>query len=187
MDSVEVSLDPARRTHGVLPDLNEATSRGFGRESFLRAPVVQLAQELEGSQGPAAAEAVVAQVGTDVGARIEEEYRLARQVVGDMASEVVADCYVRLKLDGDFYVLEANEDRIVLGNRQCPFGEVVQHAPTLCRMTSSVFGGIAARNFGDASVILEQRIAVGDPECRVVVNLRPVAGEHGHRYGGATD
>jgi hypothetical protein len=38
-------------------------------------------------------------------------------------------------------------------------------------MTSSVFGGIAARNTGGASVVLEERIAVGDPECRVVVWL----------------
>jgi hypothetical protein len=30
------------------------------------------------------------------------------------------------------------------------------------------YGGIAARNSGGASVVLEQRIAVGDPECRVI-------------------
>jgi hypothetical protein len=40
-------------------------------------------------------------------------------------------------------------------------------------MTSSVFGGIAANNVGDASVQLEERIAVGDPECRVTVWLKP--------------
>ena len=39
-------------------------------------------------------------------------------------------------------------------------------------MTSSVFGGIAARNSPhDVSVLLEERIAVGDPGCRVVVSL----------------
>lgn len=41
-------------------------------------------------------------------------------------------------------------------------------------MTSSVFGGIAARNGTDAAVQLEERIAVGDPECRVTVWLRGV-------------
>ena len=48
----------------------------------------------------------------------------------------------------------------------------MQQAPSLCRMTSSVFGGIAARNSDDgASVLLEERIALGDPGCRVVVEL----------------
>jgi len=88
----------------------------------------------------------------------------------------MADCYVRLKhaIDGGFYVIEATEHRIVLGNTRCPFGDVVQRAPSLCRMTSSVFGGIAARNSDHGvAVLLEERIAVGDPGCRVVVDLAP--------------
>jgi hypothetical protein len=52
-------------------------------------------------------------------------------------------------------------------------------------MTSSVFGGIAARNFGQASVILEERIAVGDLQCRVVVDLRPDPELGGHVYAGS--
>ena len=85
----------------------------------------------------------------------------------------MADLYVRLKgaIDGDFYLVDADERRIVLGNRRCPFGEVVRRQPGLCRMTSSVFGGIAARNTGASAVVLEERIALGDPECRVVVWL----------------
>jgi hypothetical protein len=51
-------------------------------------------------------------------------------------------------------------------------------------MTSSVFGGIAARNSGEASVVLEERIAVGDPECRIVVTLGERAeGPAAHHYG----
>lgn len=55
-------------------------------------------------------------------------------------------------------------------------------------MTSSVFGGIAARNYeGGAAVVLEERIAVGDPGCRVVVHLGTPpsqAARFAHRYGG---
>jgi hypothetical protein len=52
------------------------------------------------------------------------------------------------------------------------FGDAVKAVPALCRMTSSVFGGIAARNRADGpAVVLEERIAVGDPGCRVVVLL----------------
>jgi len=169
--------DPPLHRSGVLPDLSEARQAGgFGKEAFLRALVVQLAQALEIQHGPDAADAAVAQVGMDVGGQMEQEFRAAEQVVGAMDPDHLGRCYVRLKhaIDGGFYVIEATPERIVLGNHRCPFGEVVQRAPSLCRMTSSVFGGIAARNSEEnASVLLEERIAVGDPGCRVVVYLGP--------------
>jgi DNA-binding NarL/FixJ family response regulator len=190
---VQKSHDPPRRTQGALPALEEAGADGtFGKEAFLRALTVELAQAVEGSQGPDAAEAVVAQVGANVGGRMEEAYRAARDVRGRLSSRQIADLYVRLKaaIDGDFYVIEAGERRIVLGNRRCPFGEVVQRQPGLCRMTSSVFGGIAARSAGRSAVVLEERIALGDPECRVVVWLGDNAPEDvhsAHRYVAPAD
>ncbi|MEA2270559.1 MAG: hypothetical protein QOD55_458 [Solirubrobacteraceae bacterium] len=172
--AVELSHDPPRQRRDALPTPEEAGADGsFGRESFLRALVVQLAQAVESQAGPDAAHAAVAQVGADVGGRMEDEYRRAGTIVDALTPEQIADLYVRLKaaIGGDFYVIEADEEKIVLGNRACPFGDVVKRAPGLCRMTSSVFGGIAARNTGGAAVVLEERIAVGDPECRVVVWL----------------
>lgn len=185
----ERSFAPPRKSTGALPTLDEADpTGGFGKESFLRALVVQLAQALEFDHGPDAAEAAVTQVGSDVGGQMEKEFRQAEEIVGRMTPEQMGRCYVRLKhaIDGGFYVIEADEDHIVLGNTQCPFGPVVQHAPSLCRMTSSVFGGIAARNSDEpVTVVLEERIAVGDPGCRVVVHLREHAdtpASFGHRY-----
>lgn len=186
----ELSHDPPRRRADSLPGPDEADEDGtFGKQSFLRALVVELSQSVDLGQGPDAAEAAVAQVGTNVGGRMEEAYRRARDLVGRLDADQMADLYVRLKkaIDGDFYVIEADSERIVLGNRACPFGEVVKRSPALCRMTSSVFGGIAARNTGAALVQLEERIAVGDPECRVVVWLGDAARRaerHGHRYEG---
>ncbi len=169
------SIDPARRTVGALPVLDEAGEEGFGREAFLRALVVQFAQDVELSAGPVAAEQLVAQVGIDVGSQMEEEYRIATGALGQLSPEQLAECFVRLKhaIDGDFYALEVSPEKIVLANRRCPFGQAVQKAPALCRMTSSVFGGIAAVNTGGASVLLEERIAVGDHQCRVTVWLGP--------------
>ena len=188
------SHDPRLRRTGVLPDLSEVRPEGgFGKESFLRALVVQLAATLEFQHGPDAAESAVAQVGMDVGGQMEQEYRDAKRIVGQLTPDQMAHCYVRLKhaIDGGFYVIEANSDRIILGNRRCPFGAVVQKAPSLCRMTSSVFGGIAARNSQQgASVVLEERIAVGDPGCRVVVYLgSPPVGvmSNAHAYGARVD
>ncbi|WP_336922623.1 ATP-binding protein [Aquipuribacter sp. SD81] len=185
----ELSHDPPRRTAGALPLPEEANPDGsFGKEPFLRALVVQMARALEFDHGPDAAEAAVAQVGADVGGRMEEAYREAEAVVERLSAEQLADCYVRLKhaIDGGFTVTSVDEDRIVLVNDRCPFGEAVMAAPSLCRMTSSVFGGIAARNSPEgAGVLLEERIALGDPGCRVVVYLTeppPGAQPFVHRY-----
>jgi predicted ArsR family transcriptional regulator len=149
---------------------------------------VQLAQTIEVQHGQDSADAAVAQVGTDVGGQMEEGFRLAMAITGRMTSEQIGRCYVRLKhaIDGGFRVLEATPERIVLVNDRCPFGTAVQQAPSLCRMTSSVFGGIAARNSDrGASVLLEERIAVGDPGCRVIVDLNvpaTAAAPEAHHY-----
>jgi len=91
--SAEASHDPPRRTTAVLPALEEAMPEGgFGKESFLRALVVQLAQALEFRHGPDAAEAAVAQVGADVGGQMEEEYRRAKGIVGRMSPDQGAYC-----------------------------------------------------------------------------------------------
>ncbi|MGN6635729.1 MAG: ATP-binding protein, partial [Oryzihumus sp.] len=93
-----VSHDPPRRTFGALPELDEALPLGgFGKESFLRALVVQLARAVEAQQGPEAAAAAVAQVGADIGGQMEEEFRAAESVVGRLTPEQMAHCYVRLK------------------------------------------------------------------------------------------
>jgi predicted ArsR family transcriptional regulator/anti-sigma regulatory factor (Ser/Thr protein kinase) len=178
-----------------LPTTQEAREDGtFGRESFLRAIVVELAQQVEAQEGPAQTESFVARVGANIGERMEQEYRQARKLIDPLTPDQISDLYVRLKaaIDGDFYPIEITPERIVLGNRRCPFGDAVKASPGLCRMTSSVFGGIAARNTGAAAVQLEERIAVGDPECRVVVWLGEAAqrardSDYAHLYTNASE
>lgn len=183
----EDDYDPVVTAVDVLPAPEEARDDGtFSKESFLRALVVQLSRTVEMQDGPGRAESVVAQVGTDIGFRMEEAYRKANAVTGTLTATQMGELFVQLKaaIDGDFYVVSADDEKIVLGNRRCPFGDAVKKSPSLCRMTSSVFGGVAARNAGPAAVHLEERIAVGDPECRVTVWLREPEGSsgHGHRY-----
>jgi anti-sigma regulatory factor (Ser/Thr protein kinase)/predicted ArsR family transcriptional regulator len=163
-----------------LPRLEEASPEGFDREAFLRALVVQLSQVAEHLAGPRLAEEIVTSVGASVGHQMELEYRRAKEIVDRLTPEQIGECLVRLKaaISGDFFVVELTDTRIVLENRRCPFGaEAVQRSPALCRMTSSVFGGVASRNAAGhiASVRLEERIAVGDPQCRVVIDLAPAA------------
>lgn len=185
---VQRSVDPPRRTINALPHLEEASPEGgFGRESFLRALVVQLASAVEDQQGPDAAQRAVAQVAADIGGQMEQEYRRASGAQGQpLSAEQIAECLVRLKaaIGGTFRVVEVMPERIVLVNSRCPFGAEVQHSPSLCRMTSAVFGGIAARNADEAAVSLDERIAVGDPGCRVVVHLGAAAksAQRAHHY-----
>lgn len=187
LEASQRPLEPPRRPVDPQPDLAEAGNEGFGREVFLRALVVELARTVERTQGPTIAEEVISHVGNTIGAQMEREYRAARAVTDRLTPKQIADCYVRLKaaIEGDFYVIEASTDRIVMGNRRCPFGHTVRHSPALCQVTSSVFGGIAARNTGQALVRTDERIAVGDPECRVTILLRAEevhAARRGHRY-----
>jgi DNA-binding NarL/FixJ family response regulator/anti-sigma regulatory factor (Ser/Thr protein kinase) len=184
---------PVRCTTGALPPPEEAEPDGtFGKEAFLRALVVEMAQTVEADHGPDVAASTVAQVGADVGGRMEDAYRAARGIAGRLSPDQIADLYVRLKgaIGGDFYVVHADERKIVLGNRRCPFGTAVQREPALCHMTSSVFGGIAARNAARSAVVLEERIALGDPECRVVVWLgdeAPPESPSAHHYSAPAD
>jgi predicted ArsR family transcriptional regulator len=113
-------------------------------------------------------------VGAAIGEQINREYVRALNVER-LSRAQVADVLVDLKrrIEGDFFVVEADVVRIVLGNRRCPFGELVRDRPSLCMMTSNVFGRIAADNLGYARVELQETIAQGDPGCRVVVHLKP--------------
>jgi predicted ArsR family transcriptional regulator len=86
-------------------------------------------------------------------------------------SAVLVDLKRRIK--GDFYIIEENDEKIVLGNRVCPFEDKVIGRPAMCMMTSNVFGGIAARNLGYAKVELKETIAQGSSGCTVVVYLKP--------------
>ncbi len=70
-----------------------------------------------------------------------------------------------------------DEQQISLYATRCPFGDIVEKAPGLCHMTSSIFGGIAARNFGYAKVELKKRIALGADHCEICIHSDPVNAE----------
>ena len=186
--SADIDPDPNPVRLG-LPRLDEAEGGHFGREPFLKALAVEVAHSVENEHGPAVAEKTIATVGASVGRQMETAYRAQHQLTDQLTTQQVADLYVGLKsaIGGTFEVVSIDEEKIVLENGHCPFGDAVREAPSLCRMTSSVFGGIAARNgASDVAVHLEERIAVGDPQCRVAVYLTPAPSEvevFVHRYG----
>lgn len=144
------------------------------RDGFLRSLIRELAGTLQDVVGVPEASGFISVVGQRVGDGINAEYRQALKV-DNLTREQVAAVLVDLKrrIQGDFYLIESDERKIVLGNRRCPFGDKVEGRPALCMMTSNVFGSIAAENLGYAKVELESTIAEGHPECRVTVWLEP--------------
>jgi len=144
------------------------------RDLFLRNLLRHLAGTLQEVVGLDEAAGFVSVVGQKVGDELNDSYTSAL-AVQHLTRTQVADVLVDLKrrIQGDFFVIEEDEDRIVLGNRACPFGGKVVGRPALCMMTSNVFGSIAAQNLGYAKVVLEETIARGDAGCRVVVHLKP--------------
>jgi predicted ArsR family transcriptional regulator len=156
---------PAVRTLPEVP---------LDRDIFLRTLLRHLAGTLQDVTGLDEAEGFVSVVGQEMGEELGELYRRAL-VVERLSAEQLAAVLVDLKrrIQGDFYVIEQDDEKIVLGNRICPFGAMVEDRPALCMMTSNVFGSIAARALGYAKVELQATIAQGSPGCRVVVHLRP--------------
>jgi predicted ArsR family transcriptional regulator len=161
-----------------LPLLDEARPDGaFDRETILRAMVVQLLQVVDLQHGPQAAQAAINQVGADVGRQLEAEFRIARALVDRLTPQELADCLVRVEraIGEEFQIAEASQTRLVLTSSRCPFGDTVRREPSLCQMMAGVIGGIATRNVpcGEAAVLMEERIAIGDPACRIVVWIDP--------------
>ena len=144
------------------------------RDGFLRDLIRELAGTLQEVVGTKQASGYISVVGQHIGDKINQEYKTALKV-SQLNREQVAAVLVDLKrrIQGEFYIVEETDDKLVFGNRACPFRERVIGRPSMCMMTSNVFGAIAAENLGYSKVELQQTIADGANECRVVVYLHP--------------
>jgi predicted ArsR family transcriptional regulator len=158
---------PAAR---VLPQVE------LDRDVFLRTLLRHLAGTLQDVIGLDEADGFISVVGQEMGEQLGEMYRRAL-AVERLSTEQLGAVLVDLKrrIQGDFYVIEQDDEKLVLGNRACPFGEMVIDRPALCMMTSNVFGSITAREFGYAKIELRATIAAGAPGCHVVIYLRPTS------------
>ncbi|MDX1553247.1 MAG: methanogen output domain 1-containing protein [Marinobacter sp.] len=156
------------------------------RDLFLRNLIRELSGVLEDVVGLEEASGFISIVGQNIGNQMDLDYKKALGV-SNLTRTQVAEVLVDLKgrIKGDFYIIEQSDDRIVLGNRACPFAEQVIGRSSMCMMTSNVFGVIASQSLGYAKVSLEETIARGDPGCRVVVHLQSTAESEaasGHEY-----
>jgi predicted ArsR family transcriptional regulator len=145
----------------------------LNRDVFTRTLIRELAGTLEEVVGLNEASGFVSVVGQRIGDQINADYKLALGV-SSLSREQVRDVLIDLKarIRGDFFVIEEDDEKIVFGNRACPFEDKVIGRDSMCMMTSNVFGAIAAENLGYAKVQLQQTIARGNQGCRVVVYLQ---------------
>jgi predicted ArsR family transcriptional regulator len=170
---------PALRS---LRDLNIPLER----DVFLRSLLRHLAGTLQDVVGLNEASGFISVVGQEIGDELNQAYKTALALPA-LSRHQVAEVLVDLKrrIQGNFFIIEADDEKIVFGNTACPFAEKVVGRPALCMMTSNVFGSISAENLGYAKVVIEQAIARGDAGCRVVVHLKPpteATSEPGREY-----
>jgi len=144
------------------------------RDWFFRRMIRTFAKSLEETVGVSEASGYVALVGSEMGQWIESEYQKSADE-DCFGREEVAEMLVDLKrrIGGDFHIVSVDENRIVLGNRKCPFDELAIGRPSLCQMTSNVFGRITANQLGYARIELEETIAKGHDGCHIVIHLKP--------------
>ncbi|MZR62844.1 methanogen output domain 1-containing protein [Alcanivorax sp. DP30] len=160
----------------------------LNQDRFLRQLLGYLAEAIQDVAGLEHAEGLVSIVGQKIGDEINAEYRSALGVARlDKARMAAVLVDLKRRIRGDFYIIQQDEQQIILGNRRCPFGRYVEGRPALCMMTSNVFGVIAAENHGYARVEIREAIASGHAECRVAVNLQPEEGAAGREYFSADD
>jgi len=171
--------DPSQAVADVQDQLAQA-ELPVSRDPFFRSILRDLAGTLEEVVGPQDAKGFVAVVGAKIGDEFNDLYRTALARRELTAPQVAAACCdLKRRIGGDFYVVSQSDSEILFGNRRCPFGEKVLGRPSLCMMTSNVFGRIAAENLGYADVAVERAIADGDAGCTVRVTLDPDADRAG--------
>jgi len=144
------------------------------RDIFLRSLIRELSGTLESIVGYEEAAGYISLVGQNIGDWINSVYKEELGVT-TLSPRQVGEVLVDLKrrIQGCFAIVEQDEQKIVLTNSACPFEEKVLDRPSMCMMTSNVFGVITASNLGYAKVVLEKTIAQGGEGCRVVVYLQP--------------
>lgn len=144
----------------------------LSRPDFFADVATTLAGELEETIGLVEASAFVGQVGDELGASISVRYA---EALGGLPVEpkalagILSD--LKSRIGGDFAVESVSETEIVMVNTACPFSDRVKGRPSLCMMTTNVFGRVVSDARGYARVNIEKAIATGHPGCRVRVSL----------------
>jgi len=175
-------MDQVNPTSVPLEQINISLERDL----FMRNLIRELSGLLEEMVGLEEASGFISVVAQHMGTQINNDYRAAlnlSKIPHAQIAKVLVD--FKQRIQGDFYIIEESQRKIVLGNRVCPFAEKVIGRSSLCMMTSNIFGVVAAENSDYSKVVLEKTIAQGDKECRIVIYFsadETAADELGREY-----
>lgn len=150
---------------------------------FVKLLLNHLSGSLQDIIGLEEAEGFISIVSGKMGEQLDSQYRNAlkvNQLSRNQVTEVLVD--LKARIGGEFYVIEESIDKIVFGNKHCPFGNSVFDRPALCMMTSNVFGVIASENIGYAKVSIDESIAINHNRCKVTIYLNPDDPSVGREY-----
>ncbi len=152
-----------------ISELNVALER----DEFMRELLRHLSGTLQDVIGVEEASGFISIVGQKMGDDINQSYRQALNV-SSLNREQVAAVLVDLKqrIKGNFSLVSEDAEKIVVQTTSCPFAEKVIGRPSLCMVTSNVFGTVAAENLGYAKVHLAKTIAMGDAGCLIEIYLQ---------------
>lgn len=151
--------------------LLKGDSAYFGRESFMLELIAHLSKLTDFLFGNHLGREYIVAIGLQMGEAIDERFKRFHRISGRLSLDQYASLVVNLKqsIGGDFYLVEKASNKVVVASNTCPFGGIITKAPNLCMITSGVFGGIAALNFGFGKVVLRKRIGLGEPRCEVCI------------------
>ncbi len=94
------------------------------RDLFLRTLIRELSGTLQDVVGLEEASGFISVVGERMGSQINQDYKSALEV-SHLSQKQVADVLVDLKkrIQGDFYIIEQDDEKIVFGNRVSIWGQ----------------------------------------------------------------
>ena len=150
---------------------------------FFQQMIGTLANTLEEVVGLEDAASFVGVVGGQVGDELSRKYSKAlghRELDVHTIAAILVD--LKARIGGTFRIESVTEDEICLVNGHCPFASRVVGRPSLCMMTTNVFGRIVSRASGYAHVEILEAIATGHTGCRVRIHLRPKADVDGYEF-----
>ena len=153
------------------------------RDAFFGDMIGELAGALEEVIGLEDAAGFVAMVGNRIGDDLSQLYEQTPGFPNDTPEDIARICVdLKAKISGTFTVEEISDEGVVFTNCDCPFGKRVEGRPSLCMMTTNVFGRIAANATGYARVHVAESIAAGHARCRVTLGLKPDDNVNGHEF-----
>lgn len=142
------------------------------KERFLASTIHHLAHTLETVAGVEEAEAFLSTVGAELAQELSDDQNT--QPGGEpSASQALSQRLIGVEtgIGAAFELVEQEENRIVLENHSCPFGQQIVGTRSVCMVTANLLGHLASKDTGYAKIHLEKTIARGDRMCRVNVSL----------------